>query len=121
MSLARRAAATRIPIENIRAANGGWDVGEIRRVDFRKDEDVSGIDGLNIHDGQHIASLFNDADGQLAADEIAMPLLGLSDSTVRRPFEMHLQSLVAHLVYGAAAEMTRRAVHAYFAGAPSQA
>jgi len=57
----------------------------------------------------------------LAADEIAMPLLGLSDSTVRRPFEMHLQSLVAHLVYGAAAEMTRRAVHAYFAGAPSQA
>ena len=36
----------------------------------------------------------------LAADEIAMPLLGLSDSTARRPLEMHLQSLVAHLVYG---------------------
>ena len=36
----------------------------------------------------------------LAADEIAMPLLGLSDSTARRPVEMHLQSLVAHLVDG---------------------
>ena len=46
----------------------------------------------------------------LAADEIAMPLLGLSDSTTRRPFEMHLQSLVAHLVYGTATEMTRRLV-----------
>jgi Protein of unknown function (DUF1440) len=46
----------------------------------------------------------------LAADEIAMPLLGLSDSTTRRPLEMHLQSLVAHLVYGTVTEMTRRAV-----------
>ena len=31
----------------------------------------------------------------LAADELAMPLLGLSDSTARRPLEMHLQALVA--------------------------
>ena len=43
----------------------------------------------------------------LTADEIAMPLLGLSQPTTRRPFEMHLQSLVAHLVYGMTAEMTR--------------
>jgi putative membrane protein len=50
----------------------------------------------------------------LAADEIAMPLLGLSDSTARRPVEMHLQSLVAHLVYGTATEMTRRLVRAQF-------
>ncbi len=52
----------------------------------------------------------------LAADEIAMPLLGLSDSTARRPVEMHLQSLVAHLVYGTATEMTRRSVRAQFGG-----
>jgi uncharacterized membrane protein YagU involved in acid resistance len=52
----------------------------------------------------------------LAADEIAMPLLGLSDSTARRPLEMHLQSLVAHLVYGTATEMTRRSVRAQFDG-----
>jgi Protein of unknown function (DUF1440) len=50
----------------------------------------------------------------LAADEIAMPLLGLSDSTARRPLEMHLQSLVAHLVFGTATEMTRRSLQAYF-------
>jgi len=53
----------------------------------------------------------------LTADEIAMPLLGLSDSTARRPLEMHLQAFVAHLVYGTAAEMTRRTVRAQFAGA----
>jgi Protein of unknown function (DUF1440) len=53
----------------------------------------------------------------LAADEIAMPLLGLSDSTARRPIEMHLQSLVAHLVYGTATEVTRRSVRAQFDGA----
>ena len=47
----------------------------------------------------------------LAADEIAMPLLGLSQDTTRRPIEMHLQSLVAHLVYGAATELTRRSLH----------
>jgi putative membrane protein len=50
----------------------------------------------------------------LAADEIAMPLFGLSDSTARRPLEMHLQSLVAHLVYGTATEVTRRSVRAQF-------
>lgn len=46
----------------------------------------------------------------LAADEIAMPLLGLSGSTTRRPLEMHLQSFVAHLVYGTVTEVTRRSV-----------
>jgi uncharacterized membrane protein YagU involved in acid resistance len=46
----------------------------------------------------------------LGADEIAMPLLGLSRPTTRRPFEMHLQSLAAHLVFGTATEMTRRAL-----------
>jgi uncharacterized membrane protein YagU involved in acid resistance len=48
----------------------------------------------------------------LAADEIAMPLLGLSDATTRRPLEMHLQSLFAHLVFGAVTEMARRVIRA---------
>jgi hypothetical protein len=52
----------------------------------------------------------------LAADEIAMPLLGLSHSTTRRPVEMHLQSFVAHLVFGAATEVTRRSLHAHVEG-----
>jgi hypothetical protein len=46
----------------------------------------------------------------LAADELAMPLLGLSGSTLQRPLEMHLQALVAHLVYGTVTEATRRAL-----------
>jgi hypothetical protein len=46
----------------------------------------------------------------LAADEIAMPLLGLAGSTTRRPLEMHLQSFVAHLVYGTVTEVTRRSL-----------
>ena len=48
----------------------------------------------------------------LFADELAMPMLGLSDSTARRPLEMHLQSLAAHLVYGTVTEMTRRSLRA---------
>jgi len=50
----------------------------------------------------------------LVADEIAMPLLGLSHPTTRRPLEMHLQSLMAHLVYGPTTEMGRRMVRAQF-------
>jgi hypothetical protein len=57
----------------------------------------------------------------LAADEIAMPLLGLSHSTARRPVEMHLQSWVAHLVFGTATEMTRRSLHAHFGAAADAA
>ena len=46
----------------------------------------------------------------LAADGIAMPLAGLSDSTLQRPLEMHTQSLVGHLVYGVVAERVRRVI-----------
>jgi hypothetical protein len=53
----------------------------------------------------------------LAADELAMPLLGLSQSTARRPLEMHLQSLVAHLVFGTVTEITRRSLQADVDGA----
>ncbi len=56
----------------------------------------------------------------LAADEIAMPLLGLSDSPRRRPIEMHLQSWVAHLVYGATAELARRSMRRQLNGRASR-
>jgi uncharacterized membrane protein YagU involved in acid resistance len=46
----------------------------------------------------------------LAADEIAMPLLGLSQSMTRRLLEMHLQSFAAHLVFGTATELARRSL-----------
>jgi uncharacterized membrane protein YagU involved in acid resistance len=44
----------------------------------------------------------------LLADEIAMPVIGLSRSTRERPLEMHLQSFVAHLAYGLMTERVRR-------------
>ena len=44
----------------------------------------------------------------LTADEIAMPVLGLSQSTLRRSTEKHVQSLAAHLVYGVVTERVRR-------------
>ena len=44
----------------------------------------------------------------LTADEIAMPVMGLSSSTLHRPVEMHLQSFAAHLVYGVTTEQVRR-------------
>jgi putative membrane protein len=46
----------------------------------------------------------------LLADEIAMPLLGLSNSTLRRPLEKRLQSIAAHIVFGMTIELTRGAV-----------
>ena len=43
----------------------------------------------------------------ITADEIAMPVLGLSGPTTQRPAEMHLQSFAAHIVYGVVAEQVR--------------
>lgn len=60
----------------------------------------------------------------LLADEIAMPLLGLSDSTLRRPLEKHLQSIAAHIVFGMATEgacesLERRTDGDFFPGSAS--
>ena len=52
----------------------------------------------------------------LAADIVAMPVLGLSGPTRRRPLEMHLQSLTAHLVYGVITELVRRPARSRIAG-----
>ncbi len=45
----------------------------------------------------------------MAADEVAMPALGLSASPARRPLEKRAQSMVAHLAFGIVAELTRAA------------
>ncbi|MGV3516777.1 DUF1440 domain-containing protein [Luteitalea sp.] len=46
----------------------------------------------------------------LVADVIAMPVLGLSAPTTRRPAEKHLQALAAHLVYGGVTALALRAI-----------
>lgn len=44
------------------------------------------------------------------ADEVAMPLLRLSRRHQKYPLEAHLQSLVAHLVFGFTTDLVRRGV-----------
>ena len=56
----------------------------------------------------------------VGADEIAMPVLGLSTGQ-DYPVEAHLQSLVAHLAFGITAEFVRRGVRALLARAPASA
>jgi uncharacterized membrane protein YagU involved in acid resistance len=46
----------------------------------------------------------------LVADEIAVPLLGLSKGPTEYPPSTHAYALASHLVYGLTAEATRRAV-----------
>jgi uncharacterized membrane protein YagU involved in acid resistance len=46
----------------------------------------------------------------IGGDEIAVPLLGLADPDVEYPFEAHMQSWSAHIVYGVALELVRRRV-----------
>jgi putative membrane protein len=47
-----------------------------------------------------------------AADEAAMPALGLSNSTLERPSELHMQSFASHVVFGVTTEMVRRTLRA---------
>ena len=46
----------------------------------------------------------------LLADEISVPLLGLSKGPSEYPVSTHVYSLASHLVYGMTAEMSRRAL-----------
>lgn len=48
----------------------------------------------------------------VGADEIAVPLLGLSRPDSEYPLEVHAQSYAAHLVYGVTTELVRRGVRA---------
>ncbi len=50
----------------------------------------------------------------LGADEIGVPLAGLSQSATEAPLSTHASALAAHLVYGATADAVRRAVRAAF-------
>jgi hypothetical protein len=47
-----------------------------------------------------------------AADEIAMPVLGLSRPTTEHPPERHAHAFAAHIVYGVTTEIVRRGVRA---------
>lgn len=46
----------------------------------------------------------------LLADEVSVPLLGLSKGPTEYPVSTHAYALASHLVYGATAELSRRAV-----------
>lgn len=46
----------------------------------------------------------------LAADEVAVPALGLSDPPTEQPPSVHLYGLAAHLVYGLTTDIVRRLV-----------
>ena len=46
----------------------------------------------------------------LLADEVSVPLLGLAKGPTEYPLSTHAYALASHLVYGATAELSRRAV-----------
>jgi hypothetical protein len=47
-----------------------------------------------------------------AADEVAMPALGLSGPTTEHPPERHVHAFAAHIVFGVTTEIVRRGVRA---------
>ncbi len=49
-----------------------------------------------------------------AADELAVPALGLSAKPSKSPLSLHLYGLAAHLVYGLATDVGRRGVRGIF-------
>lgn len=51
-----------------------------------------------------------------AADEVAMPLLGLSGPTTGHPPERHVHAFAAHIVFGVTTEIVRRGVRALLNG-----
>jgi uncharacterized membrane protein YagU involved in acid resistance len=46
----------------------------------------------------------------LVADEVTVPLLGLSKGPSQYPLSTHLYAFASHLVYGMTAEYSRRAL-----------
>ena len=51
-----------------------------------------------------------------AADEMALPMIGLSGPTTRQPAERHTHSFASHIVFGLTTEMVRRGVRALLNG-----
>jgi uncharacterized membrane protein YagU involved in acid resistance len=50
----------------------------------------------------------------LAADEVAVPLMGLSEPPARTPLKSHAKALASHLVYGVTTELVRKAARTAF-------
>jgi uncharacterized membrane protein YagU involved in acid resistance len=48
------------------------------------------------------------------ADELAVPLLGLSQSPTEYPLSVHASALAAHLVYGLSTEVARKKIRKVF-------
>jgi uncharacterized membrane protein YagU involved in acid resistance len=51
-----------------------------------------------------------------AADEVAVPLMGLSRPTTEHPPARHAHAFAAHIVYGVTTEVVRRGVRALLNG-----
>jgi hypothetical protein len=51
-----------------------------------------------------------------AADEVAMPMLGLSGPATEHPPERHVHAFAAHIVFGVTTEIVRRGVRALLGG-----
>src|SRR5688572_14112907 len=51
-----------------------------------------------------------------AADEVAMPVLGLSGPTTEHPPERHAHTFASHIVFGVTTEIVRRGVRALLIG-----
>lgn len=80
---------------------------------------VAGVYGMwaeRLRERRILAGLGLGAALWLVADIVAMPLLGLSGPTRRRPLEMHLQSLTAHFVYGVTTELVRHPTRSWIHG-----
>jgi hypothetical protein len=76
---------------------------------------VGGFYGALAETAPHVRALSGAAYGATvwaAADEIAMPVLGLSERTDEQPFERHFHSFAAHIVFGVTTELVRRGVRA---------
>jgi hypothetical protein len=79
---------------------------------------LGGLYGLLSEHVQSVRALSGAGYGSVvwaAADEIAMPALGLSEQTDAQSFERHVHSFAAHIVYGVATELVRRGVRAALA------
>jgi putative membrane protein len=46
----------------------------------------------------------------IGGDEVAVPMLGLSDPDAEYPIELHAQAFASHIVYGVTMELVRRAL-----------
>jgi hypothetical protein len=52
----------------------------------------------------------------IGGDEVAVPLLGLSDPDADYPMELHAQAFASHIVYGVTLELVRRVLRSPLAG-----